>query len=1070
MTLTGYTANVRCAGESEIKKAALRELKTDRYTHLEWVAACEPGTDNHAKWNDTNNCRRETHIRAMVSGKAFVLDADVLVIAVSPRMVFVAECRMPKIRPGWPDISKRSYDGQWQSEVCSTLYGNRGGSGVGKRCGPFSGTGYENNRWKYCNYEDARYCNPDSMCAKEQAGKELEHWGREGVRSPHCKVTIDGKGYRQNLHTCVAPRTDENIQGCTQTRGKLDLINLLKKCFRKELKKGGFTIEKVCTYQSVAKTFKNVGNLKRYIASNAIGKSCVKHDAVGNCTDYGYAPPLKLKCSPAQIMMDGIAAAKKNNCFWYPQDRTTNSLNAMKMLNKLKKKAYWLARMALVPGAPHLAKYLMGFARLTEEDCLWTDQPEQPKPKDSQQCIKNVIVKSGERDNWNCPTANRLKAGKMCSWFPAPTQIANPKENKDELWTSSDYNCECAHPGLTSNKNSDEICKKTSQFASMEGCKKTVTIGDEIACAHCGNIMTNLDANGVFNHCEKEVVERCPAGCATCSQIIDANGAASMLTCMSCKSGQVPEAAADATVGPTCKPDGEFHNLSSGWGCRHFSTTLLTEAEKTTSGLTGLTEAAYKCEECAPGYAKLQGTDVCESINATRGCALGTLNTGNLSQGCTCRPGFQVRSGIQSSIDGKRTHVIEWLPENYMPNSMKAWELCEPKSDDDVSIMDTADSTVAHCIHERQDPYVILNADNFLWFPQQKRCRACESGYVLVESTNVTGSWKQKCRPLEAGEQGWNINNFCKFQKITIAGGVSNTECAMCANGMVWENGQCVPMEEEKRIANCELGYTYDSLLNTPSEAPATIIARAFKPAYKSSPRCFQCKFGHVVTNGGRSCRAKGKHGRGCRRESGNAHCEGCRLGFYQNYLNSNRHGCLPDPMYHCGEFRDNSKSTCACKGGALQISYHNNFCKLMTPTGADKFWGDIAHKNRLVYNDMCYKKKAIELMFCSEVKMLASPTDGSKTTYTGLNAAMQHWWSSPEWKAKFNGLKNARRIAESKKIIEDQLTHLKGYKSIGIDVACEAGHMVEPAEVGNIPTPVEGDGPITRTSAAIGA
>jgi hypothetical protein len=92
----------------------------------------------------------------------------------------------------------------------------------------------------------------------------------------------------------------------------------------------------------------------------------------------------------------------------------------------------------------------------------------------------------------------------------------------------------------------------------------------------------------------------------------------------------------------------------------------------------------------------------------------------------------------------------------------------------------------------------------------------------------------------------------------------------------------------------------------------------------------------------------------------------------------------------------------------------------------------------------MCYKKKAIELMFCSEVKMNASPEDVTKTTYNGLNAAMQHWWSSPEWKAKFNGLKNTRRIAESKKIIEDQLTHLKGYQSIGIDVKCAGGHMVE--------------------------
>jgi hypothetical protein len=142
VTLTAFTANVRCAGGSEIQQATLRELDTTMYTHDEWVTACQPGGDHHNLWDPaTNDCRRETYLRAIVSGKAFVIDASALVIAIFPRPAYVTECRMPKIRPGWPDISKRAYDGQWQSEVCSTLYGNRGGSGVGKHCGPFSGRG-----------------------------------------------------------------------------------------------------------------------------------------------------------------------------------------------------------------------------------------------------------------------------------------------------------------------------------------------------------------------------------------------------------------------------------------------------------------------------------------------------------------------------------------------------------------------------------------------------------------------------------------------------------------------------------------------------------------------------------------------------------------------------------------------------------------------------------------------------------------------------------------------------------------------------------------------------------------
>jgi hypothetical protein len=390
------TANIRCAGGSEIQDAHLIELKTNRYTHEEYLDACKPSEDHHDLWNDENDCRKESLKRALVSGWAYVIDVrESVTIQTFPKPILVVDCRMPKIRPGWPDISKRAYDGQYQSELCSRLYGAENSeTGKGKRCGPFS-RNRGGRRWKHCNYKAYKYCNANGKCEATQSEDQLKQWNWEGVKSPHCKVVDGPGGYLQELHHCTAPSTMEKIPGCKKGRGKLDLINLLKKCFRKELKKGGFTIEKVCTYQSVAKTFKNVGNLKAYIASNAIGKACIKHDADGNCTDYGYAPPLKLKCSPAQIMVDGIAAAKKNNCFWHPQDRVTNSLNAMKMLNKMKKKAYWLARMALVPGAPHLAKYLLGLARLTVSDCLWTDQPEEAKPKDSQECIKKVIQKSG---------------------------------------------------------------------------------------------------------------------------------------------------------------------------------------------------------------------------------------------------------------------------------------------------------------------------------------------------------------------------------------------------------------------------------------------------------------------------------------------------------------------------------------------------------------------------------------------------------------------------------------------------------------------------------------------------
>merc|ERR1711935_255665 len=96
-----------------------------------------------------------------------------------------------------------------------------------------------------------------------------------------CRVMHGGKVYNQSLQSCREPETFKRVPHCTETSGRINLMRNLKKCFRRELKKGGFTIEKVCQYQSIAKTFKNVGNLKRYIEGNGNSRKCTGYNLDG---------------------------------------------------------------------------------------------------------------------------------------------------------------------------------------------------------------------------------------------------------------------------------------------------------------------------------------------------------------------------------------------------------------------------------------------------------------------------------------------------------------------------------------------------------------------------------------------------------------------------------------------------------------------------------------------------------------------------------------------------------------------------------------------------------------------
>ena len=536
-----------------------------------------------------------------------------------------------------------------------------------------------------------------------------------------CRVVHGGGVYKQHLQSCREPATFKRIKNCTTTSGRLNLIGMLKKCFRKELKKGGFTIEKVCQYQSIAKTFKNVGNLKRYIQGNATTRKCLNHKPDGSCKSWGYAPPLKLKCTPTEIIKMGVSQAKKIQCF----DRTgheNDNLNAKLLWSKRKNSQYWEVRLQLIPGSKQLGDFILNHARLTEDKCGWADKPNAPKAPDASKCVKKII--SGDHSRWSCPTHKNLKFGRMCSSFKQGAAKFN--KDKDHMWTMTDYNCSCNHNGLEQRRNSDERCQKSDEFAAIEGCKKAMRVGgpsSSLTCVSCGSRPMMLNADGSFNHCETETREKCPKGCRTCSQVVDDNGVAADAVCTTCQENWRPDIDETKKV---CRKDSARHNDSRNSGCKIFK---VEEAAFADAGLSKAVKDLWKCEKCRPGYAKLMDKEVCESIHTAKGCAYGEIKESAKDSACTCRPGFEIDTDRKDIIHNRTNRVLEWLPEVYMPTSMKAWDACRAKSNDNDNVIITplGKAQVPHCIHNTSDS---IKFNNYLWYRPQK-CQACEQGYYL---------------------------------------------------------------------------------------------------------------------------------------------------------------------------------------------------------------------------------------------------------------------------------------------------------------------------------------------------
>jgi len=155
----------------------------------------------------------------------------------------------------------------------------------------------------------------------------------------------------------------------------LNLIDKLKACFRKELKKGGFTIEKVCLYQAVSKTFKSIADIESYITKTVNQKKCLKYSISNpdNCLKWGYAPRLGLTCPTAEIIHNGLLTNEAKACYYRYEDIKDQHANQDIILRNhdLAKisEHFWRAKFETTVGTTLLADYALLMSRATITEC-----------------------------------------------------------------------------------------------------------------------------------------------------------------------------------------------------------------------------------------------------------------------------------------------------------------------------------------------------------------------------------------------------------------------------------------------------------------------------------------------------------------------------------------------------------------------------------------------------------------------------------------------------------------------------------------------------------------------------
>lgn len=307
-------------------------------------------------------------------------------------------CGSQLIRKGWSDNVRRSYDSNYRSDqvkaffpmVIDSLALNNGiecnYQYIPSNTPPLTAM-------KFCPSHSKPYCDITTYTCVETLPTShvvAADWTELDTIEPAAAPAATQGGFKQKLETCFTP-DGTMIEGCTEVSYKLSLIDRIKACFRKELKKGGFTIEKVCLYQSVSKSFKNIADIEAYVAKSITNKKCIKWSANGTCSKHGYAPRLGLKCNASEVVHNGIT--HDGDCYYYYTDSRDTKANDELILRdyefEISKELFWRAKFETSTGWALLNEYAQLMSKVTQNDCLMHKGPSETQIAT---CANNIIT------------------------------------------------------------------------------------------------------------------------------------------------------------------------------------------------------------------------------------------------------------------------------------------------------------------------------------------------------------------------------------------------------------------------------------------------------------------------------------------------------------------------------------------------------------------------------------------------------------------------------------------------------------------------------------------------------
>lgn len=539
-------------------------------------------------------------------------------------------CGSQLLRKGWSDNVRRSYDSNYRSAQCKNLFKQALDSVAlnnGVECNYYHDTTSTPalHLIKYCPNLSKPYCDlTTKTCVEAEPTNHVlaADWTTLSNTEPACRFEPTQGGFKQKLESCFAP-DGTMISNCTEVSYKLSLIDRIKACFRRELKKGGFTIEKVCLYQSVSKSFKNISDIESYIAKSITNKKCIKFSPTGACTKYGYAPRIGLKCDASEVIHNGITT--DGTCYYYYSDPRDTKANDELILRdyefEISRELFWKAKFETSTGAQLLAEYSFLVAKSTVSECLMHNFVSEVAMAT---CANNITVS----DTYQCPAYETKKSYDMCSSYDA---------NGD---------CVCFENSGREAVGSSGACTWQAAFADSQFEHCTRFSDDGLQCEECGNLVTEKNkSDNTFRRCNNDHGTFCPQMCATCEHFINEDLSADEdYHCITCAAGWFLEGTSCVNTANALAQEHLHH-------CERFSAKVVDE-----------------CVQCHKGYA-FNTDGKCEQIKIGLGCAAGDhLNN------CVCMAGFEV-------VETEQTGTRALLPANLTPGLFNPSVGCKARTD-----------------------------------------------------------------------------------------------------------------------------------------------------------------------------------------------------------------------------------------------------------------------------------------------------------------------------------------------------------------------------------------------------